>query len=125
MPDSHLVLRRPWFAVERTNEREEMTHLFDLGDPLPWAKDALCARAGDPEAWFSEQDGTGRANTARAVCARCPVQPQCLRYALDRERVGDHLGGLWGGWSANARLKWVQAERADLPQRPPTRGATA
>ena len=57
---------------------------------------ALCAQA-DPEAWFPEAGE--RAEAAKAICARCPVQAPCLAYALDRPE----LRGIWGGLSERER----------------------
>lgn len=36
--------------------------------------------------------------TARAICARCPVRPECLAWALAHEIIG-----VWGGTSARQR----------------------
>lgn len=36
---------------------------------------------------------------AKAVCKRCPVQPECLAYALER---GEQWG-VWGGTSEEER----------------------
>lgn len=36
---------------------------------------------------------------AKAVCATCPVQPECLAYALD----ADEPSGIWGGLTPDER----------------------
>ena len=41
----------------------------------------------------------GNAAKARAICSVCPVQQECLRYALaDRESAG-----VWGGFTERER----------------------
>ncbi|MPZ85231.1 MAG: WhiB family transcriptional regulator [Actinophytocola sp.] len=52
----------------------------------------LCAQT-DPEAFFPDAGGSVRA--AKAVCAVCPVQLECRRYALER---GERFG-VWCGLS--------------------------
>jgi WhiB family transcriptional regulator, redox-sensing transcriptional regulator len=60
-----------------------------------WQDWALCA--GDPAPFFSE-DGAD-AEMAKAICAGCVVQAECLDYALARnERFG-----VWGGLSERER----------------------
>jgi len=68
--------------------------------PQPWAVDALCGQT-DPEAFFPEKGGRGAAKAAKAVCARCPVQPECLADALSR----DERWGIWGGMSLLQRRR--------------------
>lgn len=61
-----------------------------------WTRLALC-RNYDPDLWFPDSGGKGSA-LAKAVCAMCPVRPQCLSYAKALRR-GSHYGvvGIWGG----------------------------
>ncbi len=66
--------------------------LLDL-DEDAWMNDALCAQT-DPEAFFPEKGGSTCA--AKAVCAVCPVRPECLAYALEHNETV----GIWGGLSA-------------------------
>lgn len=61
-----------------------------------WRKLALCAQA-DPDLFFPDRGE--RAPEAKQMCRRCPVQSECLEYAL-----GDRsLEGIWGGFSAAER----------------------
>ena len=58
--------------------------------PTTWMADAAC-RDADPAIFFVDHGGS--AAEARTICAGCPVQTQCLDYALaanERHRV-------WGG----------------------------
>lgn len=54
--------------------------------------------------WFSTQ-GEAQCDTAKALCAGCPVWMECLAWALPQT----DLHGIWGGTSAiqrtNARRK--------------------
>ena len=81
-----------------------LAQLMEPGDrgsvvvkPRPaWMANAACSRAVTAE-WFP---GKGRApTTARAVCRSCPVQSDCLDYALANE----DLAGVWGGTTERER----------------------
>lgn len=62
-----------------------------LNDYVPeWTERALCAQT-DPEAFYPVKGGSTRA--AKKVCAACPVQQQCLEWALSQGEVF----GVWGG----------------------------
>ncbi len=63
-------------------------------DIAPWRESAACARV-DPELFHPERGpGERRAMAqAKAVCARCPVQRECLDDALEQ----DDRYGIWGG----------------------------
>lgn len=62
----------------------------------PWQAQALCAQT-DPEVFFPEKGIPTR--EAKRVCASCPVQEECLEYALKN----DERFGVWGGLSLNER----------------------
>lgn len=56
---------------------------------------ALCAQT-DPELFFPDDKDREKLAQAKAVCKRCPVQLQCLNYALTEfGRSSDW--GVWGG----------------------------
>jgi WhiB family redox-sensing transcriptional regulator len=62
----------------------------------PWAAEALCAQV-DGELWFPDKGGSTR--EAKAICAQCFVQAECLTWALTT-----HEGfGIWGGKSERER----------------------
>jgi WhiB family redox-sensing transcriptional regulator len=49
---------------------------------------------------------------AKAVCARCPVQTECLEHALANDQVaGCQLQGIWGGKSGRERRTILQGRR--------------
>lgn len=54
----------------------------------------------NPDDFFPERGDYKRLNAAKAICAACEVQSECLEYALDNpiERFG-----IWGGTSEKER----------------------
>jgi len=66
-----------------------------------WLDAALCARSAHPEWWFPTEDSAATNETAIGICSRCPVQTDCLDYAITN---GIHQG-IWGGQSAPARRR--------------------
>ena len=64
-----------------------------------WQKDAAC-RGLSPALFFTESHHVDQAVLARAVCATCPVQEECLDYAL----VNNERFGTWGGRSVKERI---------------------
>lgn len=73
-------------------------------EPTPWARHAACAGV-DPELFFPGKGGSARA--ARAVCVTCPVQHECLDYAL-RWNIKH---GIWGGVSQWDRRRLRRQQR--------------
>lgn len=65
---------------------------------LDWQADAVCAST-DPEIFFPEKGKRDSATAARLICAGCPVQAECLQYALDN----DMRWGIWGGVNERPR----------------------
>ncbi len=81
--------------------------------PPAWTEQAACARlvaegSAHADWWFPPGPGPGRSpwdlrdatQRARAVCDACPVQRECLDYALEH-----HLrDGIWAGLTYRERL---------------------
>jgi WhiB family transcriptional regulator, redox-sensing transcriptional regulator len=63
-----------------------------------WWDFAAC-KGTDTDAFYPEHGNGTR--YLRKICARCPVQPQCLEDALAQPVSRDH--GFWGGTSENER----------------------
>lgn len=63
-----------------------------------WQEQALCAQT-DPEAFFPEKGGSTR--EAKRICQACPVQDECLEFALEH----DERFGIWGGLSERERRR--------------------
>lgn len=76
-----------------------------------WQEYAAC-RDEDPELFFPVSEvgpGARQVEQAKAVCARCTVRAECLRYALDAGL--DH--GVFGGTTDAERRKLARRTRAD------------
>ena len=75
-----------------------------------WPHRAAC-RHCKPDLFFPV-GSTGLAvadiEAAKAICAICPVQPECLRYAL---QTGQEFG-IWGGTTEDERRGLLKAVRA-------------
>ena len=63
--------------------------------PRHLAATAICA-GEDPSIFFPAHGDPGVA--ARNVCANCPVQMDCLEYAIAADKWG-----IWGGWDRDQR----------------------
>ncbi len=74
-----------------------------------WRHRAAC-RDEDPELFFPVSDvgpGARQAQQAKSVCARCPVQTECLNYAVDN---GLHEG-IFGGTTERERRHLTRSNR--------------
>lgn len=75
---------------------------------MSWPERAACLDE-DPELFFpitNAGPALRQIEQARRVCRRCPVQEECLRWALDTGQEA----GVWGGLSED--------ERRELQRRP-------
>lgn len=75
-----------------------------LFEAQPWMRLAAC-RSMDTEEFYPPRGGDLAG--PRAVCAECPVQNECLNYAIEN---GDHFG-IWGGLSDKQRRKVRRQQR--------------
>jgi WhiB family transcriptional regulator, redox-sensing transcriptional regulator len=74
-----------------------------------WWSRAACATA-DPELFFPiscSGPALRQVARAKAICARCPIQQECLRYALD----AGSIQGVWGGMTEDERRLLLRRER--------------
>ena len=84
---------------------------------LSWTVDAACKGLDEDGTIFFPQYVTDVAQ-AKAICNRCPVQQECLSYALDRPE----LNGIWGGYGEQGRGTLRRArQRRDLATRSASR----
>lgn len=69
---------------------------------LSWMDKALCREVGG-DLWHHESgEGSVEAiNMAKRVCRRCPVQIECLQFALENNETY----GVWGATAATERRK--------------------
>jgi WhiB family redox-sensing transcriptional regulator len=75
----------------------------------PWRHQAAC-KDQDPEYWFPV-DAPGRTPAHRraiSICQSCPVQAECLTWALDNHE----FYGIWGGTTARQRADMRRDRRA-------------
>ncbi|HEY7430878.1 MAG TPA: WhiB family transcriptional regulator [Streptosporangiaceae bacterium] len=67
-----------------------------------WRSRGACLTA-DPDLFFPISSvglAAGQVSHAKAICGSCPVQPQCLSFALETNQAH----GVWGGTSAEDRV---------------------
>lgn len=72
-------------------------------DTWQWLRDAACVGA-DPELFFPVGDSgpaVQQAERAKQVCHSCPVESQCLEWALNTGRTT----GVWGGTDEEERRR--------------------
>ncbi len=77
---------------------EELPDLEDLAHRPGWTKRAQCR--GEDRALFFPALGANAAK-ARAICSICPVQRECLAYAL----ADPESAGVWAGLTERERRK--------------------
>lgn len=71
-------------------------------DLLTWQEQALCREVDAGDLFFPEKGGSSAA--AQQVCRACPVQSECLLYAMEHA-----VDGIWGGTSVNERKELARA----------------
>ncbi|OQR61190.1 transcription factor WhiB [Streptomyces maremycinicus] len=75
-----------------------------------WREHAEC-RHEDPDLFFpigTSGPALLQTEQAKTVCRRCPVQEQCLEWAMET----DQTLGVWGGTSENERRALKRRIRA-------------
>ena len=83
--------------------------MTEMDNRAGWWSRAACATA-DPELFFPISHAgpaLQQITKAKAICARCQIQPECLRYALDAGPVQ----GVWGGMTEEERRRSLRRER--------------
>ena len=72
-----------------------------LAQAIERAETIAPCQTTDPELWFAETSGVGGSRIAKKLCRECPVQVECLSYALEAKEPH----GIWGGMTVKDRLK--------------------
>lgn len=89
-------------------------------DTWEWLRHAACT-GSDPELFFPVGDSgpaVEQAERAKKVCHGCPVESQCLEWALATGRTS----GVWGGTDEEERRRLRRrADRRRAPDGPPAR----
>lgn len=75
--------------------------------PEDWKEYAAC-RECDPELFFPSEGDKFCGRIAKYVCRQCPVQTDCLEYALASTR---REYGIWGGTTTKERDQLRQERR--------------
>jgi WhiB family redox-sensing transcriptional regulator len=84
---------------------------------MGWQYRAAC-RGEDAEIFFApnyferKEEKEAREAQAKAICARCPVRPECLEYAL-RNREPH---GIWGGLNESERKALIRNRERGVRQ---------
>lgn len=74
-------------------------------------RSGLCRGANDDRA-FPDERGIPSEDAAYAqeLCAGCPVQAECLEFALRTEKTGRYGAfGIWGGTTPDQRRAMIRA----------------
>lgn len=98
--EAHAHGAAPWDIARafHVSIAEIRAHLHGEGS---WRERAACAAPNvSADIFFPDEErGPGALAAARAVCRSCPVQAECLQYALDTGQ--QH--GVWGGTGPTQR----------------------
>ena len=74
----------------------------------PWQKQAACI-GRNLDLWFPDVELNERSGApyapARAICKLCPVQRECLAFAMDMEHQARWRFGMFGGKTPYERHK--------------------
>lgn len=88
--------------------------MTEMDNRANWWSRAACATA-DPELFFPiSRSGPAvrQVTRAKAVCAPCEIQRECLRYALG----AGSIQGVWGGTTEEERRRLLRRNRrAGIP----------
>jgi WhiB family redox-sensing transcriptional regulator len=78
--------------------------------PGQWGGRAICTQA-DRDVWYPDHHAL--IAEAKRICAACPVQAECLNYALSAADTWRGVTtGIWGGTTPRERSRLRQARKA-------------
>ena len=78
----------------------DATEYLKLAKAIQNAPSAPPCMVTDPEIWFaSKEDDIALPRVAKKLCNQCPVQAECLEYAMNVKE--QH--GVWGGLTVTER----------------------
>ena len=83
--------------------------MTEMDNRAGWWSRAACATA-DPDLFFPishSGPAVRQVMRAKAICARCEIQQECLRYALD----AGSIQGVWGGMTEAERRRLLRRQR--------------
>lgn len=73
-----------------------------------WKVWGACYKSENPEFFPEPHKGRGGAKKTKEICARCPVQEECLEFAIETNQPH----GVWGGLTYSSRMR-LRKERRD------------
>lgn len=79
-------------------KQNTFTEVLTLSNLPEWHDQAVC-KGKDPDLWFLDRGDSSA--EAKAICAECPVEAECLDWALTRKEPR----GIWGGTSERERRR--------------------
>ena len=80
--------------------------------PVPALPGAACRDAGiDPDMFYPYPKRLDRATlkVVKSICGKCPVQLECLEYAMEN----DEEFGIWGGLTRKQRISLKQSRKTN------------
>jgi len=83
--------------------------MTEMDNRASWWSRAACATA-DPDLFFPishSGPAVRQVTRAKAICARCDIRRECLRYALD----AGSIQGVWGGMTEAERRRLLRRQR--------------
>lgn len=84
--------------MSTVGDAPDLPSLADLLRRPAWQRDAACRGAGSAP-WFPQRGHDAR--PALAVCATCPVRPECEQFARSTHK----RAGIWGGQTTGVRTR--------------------
>jgi WhiB family transcriptional regulator, redox-sensing transcriptional regulator len=101
-------------APRSAQDEKSEVWMTEMDNRAGWWSRAACATA-DPELFFPishSGPAVRQVTRAKAVCARCDIQRECLRYALG----AGSIQGVWGGTTEEERRRLMRRNRrAGIP----------
>jgi WhiB family transcriptional regulator, redox-sensing transcriptional regulator len=102
---------RGWFghAQRPAQDKEFEVPMTEMDNRAGWWSRAACASA-DPDLFFPishSGPAVRQVMRAKAICARCDIQRECLLYALD----AGSIQGVWGGMTEEERKRLLRRQR--------------
>ena len=89
-------------------------------DELPTWRDAAACLSADPDLFFPPQGGATNGAEAKQICGGCPVQAECLDYAVTTAQKY----GIWGGTNERERRE-IRKQRGLIVKPEPACGTIA
>lgn len=83
---------------------------------IDWTEQARCADV-DPETYFGASadtpghDPTLHVKRAKAICDKCNVREDCLRYVNVLDRKFGVQWGVWAGYTPRQRRRMMQEQK--------------